>query len=213
MRHIASQPLRIAVLGASGATGGLVSAAGLARGHRIVALTRRAGTVAPAAGLSEAVWPDVSDGGALRDALTGVDVVISALGGAPTGPTSVCTDAIRSVVPAMAAAGVSRLIVVSAHGVLESHDGSLYVRAAWAGVGEKLKDKETMEPLITESALDWTIVRPPALTNSRASGKYRVGGRLPIRLWHSVGRADLAAFLIGEAEDGANVRRTVRIHG
>ncbi len=213
MRQLASQPLRIAVLGASGATGGLVIAAGLERGHEIVALTRRAGSVAAAPGLSEVIWPDVSDRGALAEALSGADVVISALGGAATGPTSVCTDAISSAVPAMAAAGVSRLIAVSAHGVLESHDHSLFVRAAWAGVGEKLKDKESMEPLITESALDWTIVRPSALTNARARGTYRVGERLPIRLWHSIGRADLAAFLIGEAEDGSHLRRTVRIRG
>ena len=126
--------------------------------------------------------------------------MISALGGANKGPTTVCTDGIRSVVAAMKTAGVSRRIAVSAHGVLETHDKSLYSRAVWANVAERMRDKETMEPLITASGLTWTIVRPPKLSDHHAGGKYTVGTALPIRLWSSVGRADLAAFLIDEAE-------------
>ena len=203
--------LRIAVLGASGGTGRLAVASALARGHEIVALTRRGDVLPPAPGLTEVAWGDVSDRDGLAAALTGADVVISALGGAAKGPTSVCTDAIRSVVPVMGALGVPRLIAMSAHGVLESHDRSLYARAVWAGVGEKLKDKEAMEPLITASSLDWTIVRAPALSNARGSGAPRAGERLPIRLWHSIGRADLAGFLVTEAERGDFVRTIVRV--
>jgi len=210
MRQNESQ-LRIAVLGASGGTGRHAVTSGLARGHEVVALTRGGDVLPPAPGFSEVGWADVSDRDGLAAALAGADVVISTLGGAPKGPTSVCTDAIRSVVPVMGALGVPRLIAVSAHGVLESHDRSLYARAVWAGVGEKLKDKETMEPLITASSLDWTIVRAPALSNATASGPPRAGERLPIRLWHSIGRADLAAFLVTEAERGDFVRRIVRV--
>ena len=126
--------------------------------------------------------------------------MISALGGADKGPTTVCTDGIRSVVAAMKTAGVSRLIAVSAHGVLETHDKSLYSRAVWANVAERMRDKETMEPLITASGLTWTIVRPPKLSDHEAIGKYTVGTGLPVRVWSSIGRADLAAFLIDEAE-------------
>ena len=212
MRQNVSKPVKIAVLGASGATGRHVVASGLERGHEIVALTRRAGAIKPAAGLSEVIWPEVSDQVGLADALVGVDVVISTLGGADKGPTTVCTDAMRAAVPAMVKVGVSRVLVVSAYGVLETHDRSLYAMAVWAGVSEKMKDKESMEALITESGLDWTIVRPPALKDTPATGKYQVGEHLPIRLWHSIGRADLAAFLIREAEDPHSVRGYPRIH-
>jgi putative NADH-flavin reductase len=158
------------------------------------------------------VWTDLSDGDTLTAALQDVDVVISALGGAKKGPTTVCTDVIRTLVPAMTRAGCGRLIAVSAHGVLETHDRSLYSRAVWSGVGEKMKDKETMEPPIVASDLDWTIVRPPMLSNTAATGKYRTGVDLPIRLWHSIGRADLADFLVREAQDAAYSRRYPRIH-
>ncbi|MBT2503574.1 NAD(P)-dependent oxidoreductase [Curtobacterium sp. ISL-83] len=211
MRQIVSKST-VAVLGASGATGRLVVANALEAGHDVVAVVRRAGSFTPTAGLQERIWSDVHDGDALAPALAGADIVISALGGAGSGPTTVCTDAIRTAVPAMVADGIARLIVVSAHGVLESHDGSLYCRAVWSGVGEKMQDKETMEPLIVDSGLDWTIVRPPALRDTPATGKYVVGEEIPIRLWHSIGRADLAAFLVQEAEQAQFVHRYPRIH-
>ena len=198
MRHSVSQ--RLGVLGATGATGRLVVSAALDAGHEVVALVRRAGSLPARPGLREVVWSDLADQDTLAAALSGVEVVISALGGAQKGRTTVCTDAIRTTIPAMRAAGVPRLIAVSAYGVLETHDRSLYARAVWSAVGEKMKDKETMERLIVASSLNWTIVRPPALKDVPATGTYGVGDDLPIRLWHSVGRADLADFLVREAE-------------
>ena len=212
MRREVSQKMRFVVLGATGGTGRHVVSNALARGHQVVAFVRRAGAFEPTEGLTEVVWSDVSDGGTFATELAGTDVVISALGGADKGPTSVCTNAMRCAIPAMGSAGVSRLIVVSAHGVLESRDRSLYSLATWASVAEKLKDKESMEPLITNSELDWTIVRPPALRDSPARGRYEVGEQLPIKLWHSISRADLAAFVVDEAEEPRFVRRYPRIH-
>ncbi|WP_370971104.1 NAD(P)-dependent oxidoreductase [Amycolatopsis sp. cg9] len=192
--------MTVAVLGATGATGRHVVSTALRRGHRVVALTRRAGTSAPSEGLDEVTWPDITDAAALARALPGASVVISALGGADKGPTTVCTDGVRSAVAAMEATGVDRLIAVSAHGVLETRDKSLYSRAVWANVADRMRDKETMEPLITASGLKWTIVRPPKLSDGDRIGKYRAGTDLRIRLWSAVGRADLAAFLVDEAE-------------
>lgn len=211
MRQHVSQ-MTMAVLGATGATGRHVVARALENGHRVVAVVRKPGSFGPTERLREAEWTDVIAGEALAAALRGTDVVISALGGASTGPTTVCTDAIRSAVPAMKTAGVDRLVAVSAHGVLETHDRSLYSRAVWSAVPERMKDKETMEELIVGSALEWTIVRPPTLKDSPASGRYTTGDRLPMRLWHSIGRADLADFLVREAEESAFVRRYPRIH-
>ncbi|MFD9697459.1 NAD(P)-dependent oxidoreductase [Lentzea sp. NPDC059081] len=199
MRQSVSQG--VAVLGASGATGRHVVATALQRGHRVTALVRRTGTFAQSDGLTEVIWPDVSDSAALARALPGTTAVISALGGAEKGPTTVCTDGIRAAVTAMKAAGVRRLVAVSAHGVLETHDKSLYSLAVWANVAERMRDKESMEPLITASGLSWTIVRPPKLSDHAATGEYRTGTDLRIQLWSSIGRADLAAFLVDEAEN------------
>jgi putative NADH-flavin reductase len=177
----------------------------------VVALVRRKGSFAPSEGVREVVWADVADGKALAAALLGVDAVISAIGGAEKGPTTVCTDAMSTLVPAMGEARVSRLIAVSAYGVRETHDRSLYSRAVWSRVGERMKDKESMEAVIIASDLDWTIVRPPMLRETPATGSYRIGEGLPIRLWHAIGRADLADFLVREAAEAQFVRRYPRI--
>lgn len=177
----------------------------------MAALVRRPGALAPAHGLSERHWNDLGDVRGLADALPGVDVVISALGGAEKGPTTVCTDAMRTTITAMGTADVRRLLVVSAHGVLETRDSSLYAKAVWAGVPDRMRDKETMEPLVTASGLDWTIIRPPKLSEQPATGKYTTSTSTPVRLWSSIGRADLAAFLVQEAEEPRYVRARPRI--
>lgn len=211
MKHSVSQSLRIAMVGASGATGRLVVGRALDRGHRVVALVRSP-VFSATPGLTEALWPEISDPAPVISALDGVDVVISTIGGATRGPTTVCTVAMASTVTAMREADVSRVIAVSAHGVLDSRDRSLYSRAVWSTVGERMKDKETMEPIITSSGAQWTIVRPPALSNGRETGSFAVGEDLPIRLWHRISRADLADFLVTEAESGAFVGRYPRLH-
>ncbi|MEV7099692.1 NAD(P)H-binding protein [Amycolatopsis sp. NPDC051045] len=203
--------MAVVVLGATGATGRHVVSTALQRGHHVVALTRQAGTFAPQDGLDEVSWPEVTDVPALTRALAGTKVVISALGGASAGPTTVCSEGIRSAVTAMKAAGVARMIAVSAHGVLETHDKSLYSLAVWANVAERMHDKETMEQLITASGLKWTIVRPPKLSDHQRIGKYRAGTDLRVRLWSSVGRADLAAFLVDEAETPRYVHAYPRV--
>jgi putative NADH-flavin reductase len=211
MRQNVSQ-MRIVVAGASGATGRHVVSRALRSGHDVVALVRKAGTFDLQRGLREVRWIGVDDAAAVRTAVGDADVVISALGGVEKGPTTVCTDAVRTLIPAMHAAHVGRLIAVSAHGVLETHDRSLYSMAVWSGVAEKMKDKESMEELIVASDLDWTVVRPPMLNDRPATGKYRAGEHLPIRVWHSIGRADLADFLVREAEQASFVHRYPRVH-
>ncbi len=201
----------MAILGSTGATGRRVAAAALVRGHEVVALVRRSGSIAAAPGLTEVTWADIGDASVLTEALRGADVVISALGGAAKGPTTVCTDGIRSAITAMKAEGVRRLIVVSAHGVSETHDRSLYSTAVWAGVGDKMRDKKRMEQLVVQSGLEWTIVRPPTLTNHPEIGSYTTGVELPIRLWSSIGRADLGHFLVHEAEEPRFVHAYPRI--
>ncbi|MFI7544012.1 NAD(P)-dependent oxidoreductase [Actinoplanes sp. NPDC049599] len=203
--------MRIVVFGASGGTGREVVAQGVAAGHRVTAVVRRPGAVPERAGLRVEVVPELGDPAAVDRVVAGQDAVISALGTNARGPARVCTDGIRAILGAMTRAGTRRLVVVSAHGAAETHDGSLYARALWLTLADKMRDKETMEALITAAAVDWTIVRPPALKDRPRTGRYRVGTDLPIRLTSAIGRADLAEFVLGEATAPRYVHRFPRI--
>lgn len=68
-----------------------------------------------------------------------------------------------------------------------------------------------MEAPVVMSDLDWTIVRPPRLTNDAPTGQYRVEeNRLP-KGGFSISRADQAVFMLDEVEGGQFVRTIVGI--
>ena len=203
--------MRIVVFGATGGTGQEAVAQALAAGHQVTAVVRRADALPERPDLQIVVVPDLNRPDLVDRAVSGHDVVISALGTHAKGPVSVCTDGIRSIIGAMSRCGVRRLIVVSAYGAAETHDGSLYSLVVWATLGDKMRDKEAMERLIQASALDWTIVRPPALRDKPRTGRYRTGTDLTIRVTSAVPRADLADFLVREATTPSYVHQFPRI--
>lgn len=209
MRQDDSQTSRIAVLGASGRTGRAVVETAARHGVAVTAVVRRTGTAPDQAGVTEALVPDPAAPGALDVVLAGHDAVISAIG--PHDRRPVCTDVTRSAVAAMDRAGVRRLVVVSAHGAAESRDGSPYARSVWALVGHKMRDKEAMEEVVRASGLDWTVVRPPRLSDDAARGRYRTGHDLRLGLTSRIPRGDLADFLVREAQARRYVHRTVQI--
>jgi putative NADH-flavin reductase len=142
----------------------------------------------------------------------GQDAVLVAVGtSARAGVVTVCADAVANVLVAMRCHRVRRLVVLSAYGVAETHEGGLYDRVVWLVQGRKMLDKERMEELVRRSAVDWTVVRPPALTNGPRTGRYRVGEDLRIGLTSRVSRADVADFMLRAAADAACVGRAPAI--
>ena len=65
--------------------------------------------------------------------------------------------------------------------------------------------------MIEASPLQWTIVRPVALANTRRTGNYRVGEHLKLSGFPRVSRADVADFMIRELNEQRWVRKTVVI--
>ena len=62
-------------------------------------------------------------------------------------------------------------------------------------------DASAMERVFAGSQLDWTMVRPPELTDKPYTGKYRVRqGQLP-PFGFKIARADVADFMITAAEN------------
>lgn len=57
-------------------------------------------------------------------------------------------------------------------------------------------DKDVQEWIIRSSGLDWTIMRPGLLTNSPATGRYRVLRASKEWRFGAISRADAADFLV-----------------
>jgi uncharacterized protein YbjT (DUF2867 family) len=66
-------------------------------------------------------------------------------------------------------------------------------------------DLARLEDLVRASGTDWTIVRPPNLTNAPLTGRYRtaVDGNVP--RGKSIGRADVAHCMLATVDDRALV--------
>ena len=73
------------------------------------------------------------------------------------------------------------------------------------------KDAGAMEAMLARESLEWTVVRPPRLTDGERTGKYRVlDGHLPKRGF-VISRADVADFLLSEAESPKHIRKIVGV--
>ncbi len=203
--------MHIAVFGATGATGRQVVEQALKAGHGVSVLARDPGRLAITDDHLRIVAGSIGQQEAVDETVRDQDAAISALGTNEKGPVSVCTEGARAILAAMNRHGVRRLLAVSAHGAADSHDQSLYALAVWLMLAPKMRDKEGMEALIRATDLDWTIVRPPALTNGSRNGTYRAGMDLKIRLTSKVSRADLADFLLREAAAGTFIRQTPKV--
>ena len=72
-------------------------------------------------------------------------------------------------------------------------------------------DASAMEEIFEKSGLEWTMVRPPELTNKSYTGKYRVReGHLP-RFGFKISRADVADFMIKAAENHSAICKVVGV--
>jgi putative NADH-flavin reductase len=156
------------------------------------------------------------DRGTIKSGLQEVEVVIQTLG-VDFSPrvifegTTLFSESTRILVDAMKAAGVRRLITVTGLGAGDSRGrgGLLYDAVVFPLLIKRVyDDKDVQEWIVKSSGLDWTIVRPGLLTNSPATGRYRV--LTAPRDWRfgAVSRADVADFLVQLVIDRALIGTT-----
>jgi uncharacterized protein YbjT (DUF2867 family) len=203
--------MKILVLGATGGTGRLIVTQALARGYEVRALVR---SPEKAAGLegAEIRVGDARDEAALRQALQGVDGVVSVLG-TPASPFRQVTDlstATRSLVNAMRAEGVKRLVCITGMGAGDSagHGGLLFDRLIFPLLLRKVyDDKDRQEAIVRASGLDWVLVRPSVL-NDKASGP-AIRALVDLSDFHggSIARTDVARFVLDQVQSDAWLHR------
>ena len=196
------------VLGATGGAGRALVEQALRRGHRVTAFVRSPEKLGPPREGLTAVRGDPRDADELRAALPGHDAVLSALGPPGIGPSTVVSDCARSTVAAMQASGVRRILMVGVAVLFE--EGLVNAIARRTFLRNVAKDHAEMERILGASGLDWTIARPPRLTNGPLTRAYDVAdGRMPEGTRFTISRADVADFLLDEVERPAHVRRIV----
>lgn len=201
--------MRLFILGATGRTGRALVGQALARGHNVTAFVRAPEKLEEFQGRVVVRKGDARSVEELQVALSGHDAVLSVLGPPGIGESTILSDAARTTVQAMRAAGVRRLLVVSV-GLLFDDAGALATMLRRTLLRNIARDSAEMERIVMSSGLEWTVARPPRLTNAPLTGSYVVAdGRLPTGSRRSTSRADIANFLLDEVERPAHVQRIV----
>jgi putative NADH-flavin reductase len=202
--------MKIAVFGASGGTGRHIVAQALATGHAVTALVRNPAVLPERPGL-DVVAGSAHDPRAVARAIGASDAVLCALGGRPWRRRErVCSTAMEQIVAATTAAGIRRVVAISTFGAGDTrrHVGWL-ARSLLFGLvlRSEVADKEAMEAQLAASALDWTVVRVGVLAGGEGRGRWRAADDGSIRGMGRVARADVAAFMLGQLESDAWLRR------
>jgi putative NADH-flavin reductase len=162
------------------------------------------------------VTADVMDPGAIAGAVAGADAVLTAIGPRVSGPSTVSADSAASIIAAMRRTGVRRLLTVSGSIVDDAGEGPIMSRlvkplARRTFLKNVCADMRRGEEVVRASGLDWTIMRPPRLTDKPAAGRYRTALDRNLPRGVTVSRADLAACMLALIADQEAVHRIVGI--
>jgi putative NADH-flavin reductase len=215
--------MKIIVFGATGGIGRLLVRYALDQGHVVTAFVRdssaleRDGT-AGRSGL-RLVTGNLLDPEAVADAIDGQRAVFSALGARSLKREgSILARAVPLILAGMHRHFVDRIVVVGAAGSLEfaGKYQTPLANLAFQFIKRTLlkhpmADQAAQERILAQSDLDYTIVRPPRLTNGPRTGAYHV---VPDGLPSSsrrISRADVAEFMLEQLTDPRFHRQGVYI--
>ncbi|PRY45923.1 NAD(P)H-binding protein [Umezawaea tangerina] len=150
---------------------------------------------------------ETADVAAVAEYLTGAQAAVFAAGaGAGSGPERKETvDKAAAALFAAAAqrAGVRRFVQISSMGIDKADDPSVTPEFA-----VYLKAKGAAEEDLRARDLDWTILRPGALTDEPAKGTVALGEKVDRG---SIPRADVAAVILALIDRPETVRQTLEV--
>jgi len=209
--------MKIVIFGATGRTGRLLVQEALDAGHEVTAVARTLEAI-PAEGRGpRKVRGDLFDAASVIEAIVGQDCILVAV--APTkaiGPTTVFSTGIKHILAGARLARVKRILVLGTCGVDSTTQCRPYMRLLAKFVVQPLLfdlyvDTARMEGLLETSECDWTVLRPPLLTNGPKTSAYRlsIGKHLPNIA--SVSRADVADAMLRLVDDKASFRSWVEV--
>src|SRR5258706_6698114 len=206
--------MKLVVLGSTGGTGLELVRQALEHGHSVTTLVRSPDRLGAFRDRISVTQGNLLNREELARVIAGHDAVLSGFG--PRAPVSKADAHLLeqfavALTGAMVHAGVRRVVVESVAFLFRDSivpPAYLLGRLLFPGV---VVDASAMERVFEESELDWTMVRPPQLTDKPYTGKYRVReGHLP-RFGFTISRADVADFMIQAVENRSSIGKIVGI--
>jgi uncharacterized protein YbjT (DUF2867 family) len=217
--HAPLHARRIAIFGASGATGGYAVRHALDAGFHVTGFVRDPQRLPLRHPALRVVRGDVMQPQSLLGVLDGHEAVVCALGTMPEGSDAavrrqrsvpVCSQGTANILAAMRPAGVKRLVVLSSASVGESRDTGRFGmgRVVRTLLRDVMDDKERQEALVRASDTRWTILRPARFNRHPGNGHIEVGEDLR---WgfSTVSRDDVAQVLVRLIDDRSSIGKAL----
>src|SRR5438309_1778038 len=199
--------MKLFVIGATGRTGREVVQQALARGHDVTAFVRSPESITLKNERLTVLKGNAMDEDQLSKAMQNHDAVISTLGPRqPFKPTSLLRNSALATTRAMHRSGVKRLVILSA----AAHFPGIPNRIASFIMRNHMRDSLAMGEIVQSDDLDWTIARPPRLTQEDYSTYRSREGAAP-KMGFTVSRKAVAAFMLEAIEQKKHVRKIVGI--
>jgi len=205
--------MKIIVFGANGGIGSKVVEQALEAGHQVTALVRRPSSITIQHPQLTLVQGDVLKPDTIQSPMAGQDAVISALGITVNEPTTVYSQGIANIIRAMQTNKLQRLMCISASGL---DPGPLYQKILaklflWRMLKYSYTDLVLMETAVKASSVNWTIVRPPRLTDNQRLGHYKIAVNKHLPNGFSLSRADTADYMLNHLNDPQSYHGWVEI--
>jgi putative NADH-flavin reductase len=202
--------MKLFILGATGGIGRHLVRLALERGHFVTTYVRSPKKIGEAHERLKVRQGNVFNAAEMAGSMVGHDAVLSSFGPNALLSSTLRRDFGRALAAAMQEGGVRRLELVSS-ALLFREAGILPAILKVTLFRQMLPDMAGIEAEVCQSDLDWTMVRPPRLTNGSARHAYRIAdGSLP-KGGFLISRADVAHFMIGEAENPTHLQQVVGV--
>lgn len=219
--------MKLTIAAATGGIGHELLRQALGAGHEVTVIVRNPAKITEPVRVVRADLAH-ADPAELAGALAGADAVLSGLGARTKDDTGVAQRGTLALIEGSRLAGVRRLIVVSAaplgtvpsprrphppkhdpgDGFLMRYLGTPFARTMFHA---HYADLAAMEDEVRDSGLDWTISRPPKLTDKPLSGHYRTAVDRNVRGGVTISRADVAHHMLASVTDPSTIGHAIGV--
>ena len=206
--------MNITIIGAGAGVGLLSVAQALENGHRVTAMSTNTSAIPNHLALTK-INGSATSIGDVKKAVRGADAVLVTIGTKKKKGTTLFSDMAKTVIMAMNEShNKCPVLVVSGFGVGESikYTGFIMKMIIRTFLKDQYADKALMEKLFEESNLNWEMVQPGMLSNSKITKDYQIFpvAKIGMKIG-KISRADLAHYLIRESQNPQHIKRYVAL--
>lgn len=204
--------MNILILGATGRVGSHILELAFKENHHITVLVRDKDKLKAEHRKLTVIEGNVLNKSDIRNAITDMDMVISALG---TDGTNTLSESMNLIIKEMEDEGMKRVITIGTGGILNSRTEPGKLR--YQSNESKRKSTRAAEEhhkvyrLLENSGLDWTIVCPTYLPYGEYTGKYRIERDYLPENGEMISVPDTAEFAYSQIGDNSHIKLRVGI--